>query len=43
VQGTSIPDIVVGAVLEQSQSWALENADAGSEAAHQALWDMFNA
>lgn len=42
VQGASDADILVGAVLEQSQSWALEHTEPGQEAANQALWDTFN-
>jgi hypothetical protein len=38
VQGAGIEDILIGAVLEQSQSWALQN----SEPAIPALWEAFN-
>jgi hypothetical protein len=42
VQGAGIEDIVIGAVLEQSQDWALERRDPGQEAVHQALWETYN-
>jgi hypothetical protein len=42
VQGTSFPDIVIGAALEQSHSWASELPDEKMDAPEQALWDAFN-
>lgn len=42
VQGTGIADIVVGAVLEQSQSWALESGDPDQDAVRRALLETFN-
>jgi len=43
VQGTSAADIVLGALLEQSDSWALRlPPEAGLEADRQALWESFN-
>lgn len=43
IQGAGHEDIVIGAVLEQSQSWALERADdPGLEATNRALWETFN-
>lgn len=43
VQGASYEDILIGAVLEQSQSWALEDpAEAGLEPMRNALWETFN-
>jgi hypothetical protein len=43
VQGAGYEDIVIGAVLEQSQSWALEQSESAPDANRQALWDMYNA
>lgn len=42
VQGTSQRDILVGAVLEQSRSWALESPGTESDTAEQGLWKAFN-
>jgi hypothetical protein len=42
VQGASYEDILIGAVLEQSHSWALETPEAGIEASREALWETFN-
>ncbi len=42
IQGASVEDILIGAVLEQSQDWALEPVAAGREAPHHALWESFN-
>ncbi len=42
VQGTSQWDILVGAVLEQSRSWALESSGTESNTAERALWETFN-
>ena len=42
VQGTNVVDILIGAVLEQSQDWALQPVKAGLEAPQQALWESFN-
>ncbi len=46
IQGAGIEDILIGAVLEQSQSWALDadmsNREPGQEATRRALWDIFN-
>jgi hypothetical protein len=41
-QGTSYPDMLTGAVLEQSRSWALESPGTGADAPDPALWDAFN-
>jgi hypothetical protein len=41
-QGAGIEDILIGAVLEQSRSWALESAEPAVKATDQALWDLFN-
>lgn len=38
VQGAGYEDIVIGAVLEQSKSWALEQPDPVCRA----LWDTYN-
>jgi hypothetical protein len=35
-------DIVIGAVLEQSQSWALQRTEPGLVETNQPLWDAFN-
>ncbi|MEP0762121.1 MAG: hypothetical protein HRF48_05215 [Chloroflexota bacterium] len=43
VQGLSPFDIVIGAALEQSDSWALQTPAPGQEAVHQALWETYNA
>ncbi len=43
VQGTSMPDRVIGAVLEQSPNWALKPVAIESSDEAQALWDLFNA
>ncbi len=43
VQGAGTADILIGAVLEQSQSWALETSEPGLAAANQGLWESFNA
>jgi hypothetical protein len=43
IQGAGVADILIGAVLEQSQSWALETElPTGQEATHRALWVLFN-
>jgi hypothetical protein len=42
VQGAGSADILVGAVLEQSTSWALQAPEPGLEAVRQGLWDTFN-
>ncbi len=43
VQGAGYTDILIGAVLEQSDSWALQDAvDPGLEPTNQALWESFN-
>ncbi len=42
VQGAGITDIVIGAMLEQSDSWALRQAPADQGAVEQALWELFN-
>ncbi len=43
VQGAGTADIVVGAVLEQSHSWALASDDPGTQAVQEALWELYNA
>ncbi|NDJ76027.1 MAG: hypothetical protein GYB65_07190 [Chloroflexi bacterium] len=40
IQGAGTADILIGAVLEQSQSWATETTEPSPES--QALWDTFN-
>jgi hypothetical protein len=40
VQGAGVEDIMIGAVLEQSQSWALNSSEA--ETVGQNLWEVFN-
>jgi hypothetical protein len=42
VQGAGVEDILIGAVLEQSQNWALERTNLGLEETNRALWDAFN-
>lgn len=43
VQGAGYPDIVVGAMLEQGESWVLRDVvDPALEAINQALWESFN-
>jgi hypothetical protein len=46
IQGAGVEDIMIGAVLEQGQSWALEagtpHREPGQEATNRALWDIFN-
>jgi len=43
VQGTSYADIVIGAMLEESQSWALQPpTEAAQDTVQQALWETFN-
>lgn len=43
VQGMNNADIVTGAALEQSQTWALEHGEAPDmQAAQQALWELYN-
>ena len=42
IQGAGVEDILIGAVLEQSQSWALERTEPGVEEIDPALWDAFN-
>jgi len=42
VQGAGVEDILIGAVLEQSQSWALKRTEPGWEETNRALWDAFN-
>ena len=43
VQGAGVTDIVIGAMLEQSDGWAFEGADAPEIAAPaRALWETFN-
>ncbi|NLF76003.1 MAG: hypothetical protein GX573_09915 [Chloroflexi bacterium] len=42
VQGTSVEDIIIGAMLEQGLDWALRTSDAECATAHQALWETFN-
>jgi hypothetical protein len=41
-QGTSYPDVLAGAVLEQSRHWSLELPDLAAGSPGQALWDAFN-
>jgi hypothetical protein len=42
IQGAGVEDILIGAVLEQSQSWALDCTALESEEVEPALWDAFN-
>ncbi len=42
VQGAGVEDIVIGAMLEQSQSWALQTSEPETAAAQQALWETYN-
>lgn len=42
IQGAGYQDILIGAVLERSRSWALERAEPGQDAVQQALWEMYN-
>lgn len=42
VQGTNRADVVTGAALEQSDSWALRSAVTGLVAVRQALWGAYN-
>jgi hypothetical protein len=42
VQGTNRADVVTGAVLEQSPSWAVQAPVAGLAAVQQALWEVYN-
>jgi len=42
VQGTSVPDRLIGAVLEQNPNWALEPVTIVPSDEAQALWDLFN-
>lgn len=39
VQGAGTEDILIGAVLEQSRSWALQASESTEQ---QVLWEMFN-
>jgi hypothetical protein len=43
LQGTSIPDRTIGAVLEQNSNWALKPAPFEASDDAQILWDAFNA
>lgn len=42
IQGAGVEDILIGAVLEQSQTWTLERPEPRWEEADPALWDAFN-
>jgi hypothetical protein len=42
IQGTGVEDIVIGAMLEQSQNWPLRSSDPECTAAQQALWETYN-
>jgi hypothetical protein len=43
VQGMGMEDILIGALLEQGDSWAFKPVTRpGLEASNQALWDLFN-
>lgn len=42
IQGASPMDIIIGAALEQGESWALQAPDASRETVSQALWEMYN-
>lgn len=42
IQGTGVEDIVIGAMLEQSQNWTLRTSDPESATVQQALWDTYN-
>lgn len=42
VQGAGFEDIVIGAMLERGDSWALRYAQPDAHAAQQAMWELYN-